>query len=85
MSPIEIAKAVYFVVLIIITLAMYTIFQLNVSDDPSYMQTPTAVKSSKSRPLLGLVITVGILLLLYVVVFCFTCFRNFIYIRELSL
>jgi uncharacterized membrane protein len=46
------------------------------------MQTPTAVKSSKARPMLGLVITVAILLLVYLFTFGFTLFKNFLYIRE---
>lgn len=68
--------------LVVMTMALYVVYELNVSQDASYMQTPTAVKSSKARPMLGLLITVAILLLIYVVVFGFTLFKNFLYIRE---
>jgi hypothetical protein len=69
-------------VLVVMTMALYVVYELNVSQDASYMQTPTAVKSSKARPMLGLLITVAILLMIYLLVFGFTLFKNFLYIRE---
>lgn len=63
-------------------MALFVVYELNVSEDPAYMQTPTAVKSSKSRPLIGLMVTVGVFLLIYVVAFGFTLFKNLIYIRQ---
>jgi hypothetical protein len=84
-SPLDIIKFLYFSVLVILTVTLYILYELNVSEDPAYMQTPTSVKSSKSRPLLGLVITVGILLLAYAFTFGLICFRNFVYLRSLTL
>lgn len=70
--------------LVVMTMALFVVYELNVSEDPAYMQTPTAVKSSKSRPLLGLMITVAILLIIYLVAFGVTLVKNLFYIKQLT-
>jgi hypothetical protein len=64
---------------------LYAVYQLNVSEDPSYIQTPTSVKpTSYSKALMGLVIFTGLLLAAYLGFFLFTFIRNVVFICQLT-
>jgi len=84
-SPLEKAKNVFFTVLVVDLVALYAVYQLNVSEDPSYIQTATSVKpTSYSKALMGLVIFTGLLLAAYLAFFLFTFVRNVVFICQLT-
>ena len=74
----------YFTALLIDLLSLYTVYMLNVSDDPAYMSASSSVKTRSSTALFALLIVTAILLAIYLVFFAVTLFRNFLYICQLT-
>jgi hypothetical protein len=57
---------------------------MNVSQDPSYLSSPTGLETKSAKALLSLIIIVAIFLLIYLIFFGVTLIRNFYFFFQLT-
>ncbi len=84
MSPMEKAKAAYFLVLLLSMVGLYVTNLMNVANNPVFLTTPSSYDNGTVRAFLALLVTTAVLLAAYCILFLVTLVRNFWYLCRSS-